>query len=307
MSTLARPVSANTPKPLALTTSDQPRPSSRSPWLLAWRRLRRNQLAVMGALIVLIFGGLALGADSLAPYGFNQFDFLHVEDDPSAAHFLGTDFDGRDVLTLIMYGARISFSVAMAVPLIIVLIGVPLGLIAGYVGGWVDSLLMRITDVMFAFPAFLFMVLLITTFGRGLGIIFLALGISSWPLMARVVRAQVMQLKENDYLLSARSIGTRPIGILVWHVLPNLAGSIVSTATLSIPGAIIAEAFLTYLNIGVEPATPSWGMMISDARESIFWHPTLILFPSLAITVLSLAFTFVGDGLRDALDPRQET
>ncbi len=307
MSTFAPSVSANTPKPLSLSIGEQPRPASRSPWMLAWRRLRRNQLAVVGALIVLIFGGLALSADSIAPYGFRQFDFLNSESDPSTAHFLGTDFVGRDVFTLIMYGARISFSVAMVVPLIIILIGVPIGLIAGYVGGWVDSLLMRITDVMFAFPAFLFMVLLITTFGRGLGIIFLALGISSWPLMARIVRAQVLQIKQNDYLLSARSIGTRPGGILLWHVLPNLAGSIVSTATLSIPGVIIAEAFLTYLDIGVEPDTPSWGMMISDARESIFWHPTLIMFPSLAITILALAFTFVGDGLRDALDPRQET
>jgi oligopeptide transport system permease protein len=181
---------------------------------------------------------------------------------------------------------------------------VPVWVISGYAGGWLDVVLMRFTDVIFAFPSFLFMVLIIATFGRNLWTIFAALGISAWPTMARIVRAETMRLKNADYILSAQAIGAKRHNIILTHVLPNLVGPVAVTATLSIPVAIMAEAFLTFLGIGVEPTIPSWGMLINDARESIFWHPTLILIPSLAISSLTLAFSFLGDGLRDALDPR---
>jgi oligopeptide transport system permease protein len=271
---------------------------------LAWQRLCRNQLALLGLLIVLFWVGLAIGADALAPYHYNQFDFNNVEQDPSVAHFLGTDFIGRDMLTLLMYGARIPIAIAIVVPLMVILMGVPIGVIAGYAGGWLDVVLMRFTDVFFAFPSFLFMVLVIATFGRNLWTIFAALGISAWPTMARLVRAEMMRLKNADYILSARAIGARRRKIIFTHMLPNLVGPVAVAATLAIPGVIMAEAFLTFLGIGIEPTIPSWGMIINDARESIFWHPVLVLIPSLAISSLTLAFSFLGDGLRDALDPR---
>ncbi len=299
-----QPISPSAPQPLTLRATNEPLVEARSQWRLAWQRLSRNQLALLGLIIILFWGGLAIGADALAPYRYDQLDLSSFEQDPSPIHFLGTDFVGRDMLTLIMYGARVSMAVAIVVPLMIIVIGVPVGLLAGYIGRQVDNVLMRLTDVFFAFPSFLFTVLVVATYGRSLWTIFLALGISAWPVMARIVRAEALQIKHNDYVLSAQAIGARPRTIILTHLLPNITGPVMVTATLSIPAAIMAEAFLTYLNIGVESTIPSWGMIINDARESIFWHPVLILFPSLAISSLTLAFSFVGDGLRDALDPR---
>lgn len=292
------------PQPLTLRTTGEPHVEAQSQWTQAWKRLSRNQLALLGVVIILFWGGLAIGADALAPYRYDQFDLSGFEQDPSTAHFLGTDFVGRDLLTLIMYGARVSLAVAVVVPLMIVVIGVPIGLLAGYAGPRADNLLMRLTDIFFAFPSFLFTVLIIATYGRSLWTIFLALGISAWPSMARVVRAEALQIKQTDYVLSARASGARPRDIILSHLLPNIVGPVMVTATMSIPGVIMAEAFLSYLNIGVEPTIPSWGMIINDAQESIFWHPVLVLIPSLAISSLTLAFSFLGDGLRDALDPR---
>ncbi len=275
-----------------------------SPWAQAWQRYRRNQLALLGLLILLFYIGLALGADALAPYDYHNSNFADFELDPSHAHFMGTDFIGRDVLTLMIYSTRVSLTIGVIVPLLIILIGVPIGVVAGYAGGRLDSLLMRITDIMFAFPALLFVVLMITTFGRSLWVIFMALGVSSWPLMARVVRGEMLHIKQADYLLSARAIGARPLGIISKHILPNMVGIVAVTATLSVPTAIIAEAMLTFLGLGIEHSTPTWGAMIDDARAAIFWHPLLTIFPSLAISSLTLACAFIGDGLRDALDPR---
>jgi oligopeptide transport system permease protein len=279
----------------------------RSPWASAWARLRRNQLALIGLLVVISWIGLAISADAIAPYSPTQFDFADFEQDASRAHLLGTDFIGRDMFTLILYGSRVSVAVAIIVPVIIMGVGVTVGVLAGYAGGRVDNLLMRFTDTMFAFPSFLFMVIMVTTFGRNMGTIFLALGVSSWPTMARIVRAEVLQIKNTEYVASARAIGAKPRHIILTHFIPNLVGPVMVTAAMSIPAAIATEAFLTFLGIGVEPSTPSWGMIINDAQTSIFWHPTLILFPSLAISSLTLAFSFLGDGLRDALDPRLES
>lgn len=303
MSTFSRSME-ETPHPVSLTISRSPRVELVSHWTLAWRRLKKNQLAVMGLFVVLFHIGLALGADALAPYSFHKYNFAVYEQDPTREYFLGTDYLGRDVFTLLMYGARVSLSVAIVVPAMIVLIGVPVGLVAGFAGGRVDSLLMRVTDVMFAFPSLLFLVLIVSVFGRSLWTIFIALGIASWPSMARIVRGQTFQIKHAEYVLGARAIGVKRLGILWQHVLPNIVGPVAVTATLSIPQAIMNEAMLTFLGLGIEPATPSWGMMINQAREAIFWHPLLLIFPSVAISSLTLAMTFIGDGLRDALDPR---
>lgn len=294
----------NTSAPLTIKPETLP---LRSPWALAWARLRRNQLALLGLFVVIGWVGLAISADAIAPYSPTQLDFAGYEQDASTAHLLGTDFIGRDLFTLILYGARVSTAVAVVVPLMIVLIGGAVGVLAGYAGGWIDNWLMRFTDAMFAFPSFLFMVLIVSTFGRSLWTIFLALGISAWPAMARIVRAQVLQIKQTEYIVSARALGATPQHIILTHFLPNLVGPVLVTAAMSIPAAVTAEAFLAFLGIGIESTTPSWGNLINDAQPSIFWHPTLILFPALAISSLTLAFSFLGDGLRDALDPRMES
>ena len=304
ISPLSRPPDIANPdraRPLVLAAESV---ALRSPWALAWTRLRRNQLALIGLLVVIGWIGLAIGADAIAPYSVSQFNFADFEQDASRAHLLGTDFLGRDLFSLILYGSRVSVAVAVVVPLIIVVVGVTVGVLAGYAGGWVDNVLMRFTDAIFAFPSFLFMVLIISTFGRNLWTIFLALGVSAWPTMARMVRAEVLQIKHTEYIASARAIGAKPHHIILTHFIPNLVGPVMVTAAMSIPAAVASEAFLTFLGIGVEPSTPSWGMIINDAQTSIFWHPTLILFPALAISSLTLAFSFLGDGLRDALDPR---
>ena len=293
--------SKDTAQPLVLSKESIP---LQSQWVLAWARLRRNQLALLSLCVVIGWIGLAISADAIAPYSPTQLDFADFEQDASRSHFLGTDFIGRDMFTLILYGARISVAVSIIVPLIIVAFGVTVGVLAGYTGGQIDNLLMRFTDIMFAFPSFLFMVLIISTFGRNMWTIFLALGVSAWPSMARIVRAEVLQIKQTEYVASARSLGAQPRHIVFTHFIPNLVGPVIVTAAMSIPAVVASEAFLTYLGIGIEPSIPSWGMIINDAQTSIFWHPTLILFPSLAISSLTLAFSFLGDGLRDALDPR---
>jgi len=293
------------PKPIVLVGAT-PVIVRSSAWQ-AWDRFSRSPLALLGSVIILGWLWVALSADTLAPYRYSAFDFSNSQSDPSIEHFLGTDLDGRDELTLLLYGSRISIAVAISVPLMSLVIGVPIGLLAGYRGGFVDDVLMRFTDGMFAFPSLLFMVLIISTFGRNLWTILLSLGIASWPVVARLVRGQARQIKELDYVLCARSLGARPFQIIRAHLLPNLIGPVMVMVTLSIPTAVAAEAFLTYVGLGVEPSIPSWGMMINNAKDGILWHPALILFPALAVSSLTLAFSFLGDGLRDALDPKGST
>jgi len=223
---------------------------------------------------------------------------------PSAAHLLGTDELGRDTLSRLMFGARISLTIGILVQGIYVLIGGTIGLIAGYAGGRVDNLLMRFTDIWFAFPDLLFVLVLVSVFSPSLLSIFVAIGIVNWVGLARLVRAQVLSIKEKEFVESARAVGSSHFKIVLRHLVPNALGPIIVTLTFGIPAAIFLEAALSYIGVGIQPPTPSWGVMIQDGYQAIYAAPSQVLFPGIAIAITMLSFSFIGDGLRDALDPR---
>jgi len=285
---------------------------ARSLWGDAWVRLRRNKLSLLGAAILFVLIIVALAAPVIAPYPYdktvrdpqtkktirNQFYF------PWAEHPFGTDDLSRDEFSRVIYGTSISLSVGLVSQLIVLGIGIPIGLIAGYYGRWVDMLLMRITDIMYAFPTVLFAVVILASLGPSLGNIYLAIGFTFWPPMARLVRSQVLSLKEKEYIEAAQAIGVPPWRIMFTGILPNALGPIIVAATFGIPFAILIEAFLSFIGIGVPPPQPSWGAMIARGRDQIRSEPYLVLFPSAALALTLFAFNFFGDGLRDALDPR---
>ncbi|MHB8645656.1 MAG: ABC transporter permease [Thermomicrobiales bacterium] len=286
---------------------------SRGLWSDAWRRLRKNKLSVAGLIVIGLLALIAIFAPLLAPYNYRDVVHSgHTNAGPGAAGLLGADNLGRDILSRLLYGARISLSVGLVVQVVVVGIGIPLGAVAGYFGGWVDSLISRLIDIMYAFPTLLLIVLLssalrespLKQFLGGLFIIFIAIGLSSWVGDARLMRGQIISLKGREYVEAARSIGATSARILWKHLIPNALGPILVSVTFGIPGAIFAEAALSYLGIGVIPPTPSWGAMINEGYPAIFYSPTQVLLPGLAIAITMLSFTFLGDGLRDALDPR---
>ncbi len=297
------------------THSDLPfsQKKTRGLWSDAWRRLRKNRLALAGLVIIGALTVIAILAPLLAPYGYRDVVHSgHTNAGPGQAGLLGADNLGRDVLSRLLYGARISLSVGLVVQLVVVLVGVPLGAIAGYFGGWIDTLISRLIDIMYAFPTLLLIVLLSAALREspikqllgGLFIIFIAIGLSSWVGDARLMRGQIISLKDREYVEAARALGARPGRILWKHLIPNALGPILVSVTFGIPGAIFAEAALSYLGIGVIPPTPSWGAMINDGQQAIFYSPTQVIFPGIAIALTMLSFTFLGDGMRDALDPR---
>ncbi len=288
---------------------------NRGLWSDAWRRLRKNRLAVAGLIIIAVLALIAIFAPLLAPYGYQDVVHSgHTNAGPGAAGVLGADNLGRDVLSRLLYGARISLSVGLVVQLVVVIVGVPLGAIAGYLGGWVDTLISRLIDIVYAFPTLLLIVLLSAALREspikqllgGLFIIFIAIGLSSWVGDARLMRGQIISLKDREYVEAARALGAGPGRILWKHLIPNALGPILVSVTFGVPGAIFAEAALSYLGIGVIPPTPSWGAMIYDGQQAIFYSPTQVIFPGIAIALTMLSFTFLGDGLRDALDPRNK-
>jgi ABC-type dipeptide/oligopeptide/nickel transport system permease subunit len=270
----------------------------------ALRRLARNRLALAGGVVVILLCLLALLADVLAPYPYQKTNFGRLTEGPSRDHPLGTDHLGRDLLSRLIHGARISMLVGLGAQVIIVLIGVPIGAVAGYLGGRVDLLLTRFIDVMYAFPRLLFVILIMSMLGAGLANIFIAIGLTGWVGMARQTRAQVLALKQTDFVEAARALGAGGTRGLLRHVMPNSLTPIVVAMTLGIPEAIFTEAALSFIGVGINPPTPSWGQMVGDGQQYLrsAWH--LCVFPSIAIAVTMLAFSFLGDGVRDALDPR---
>lgn len=310
MTDIARPTSSANRPPvrsgrIATLRKPEPRTAIRSTWYDAWLRFQRNTLAVFGLFLIVCYFGLAIGADALAPYSFSKFDFNQMSSEPTYEHFLGTDSLGRDMLSLIMYGSRVSMAVGLIVPTAALIIGLPIGIVAGYVGGRVDALLMRFTDAVMSLPSILLTMVLVVTFGRTLWTVIFALSILNWPQLTRIVRIETMRLRNTEFVLGARAIGASPKQIILDHILPNLMGPIVVTTAILIPTMIVEEATLTFLNIGVEvSAVPSWAQLIRSEYQGLFSRPTLVLMPALAISFLTLAFSFVGDGLRDALDPR---
>jgi oligopeptide transport system permease protein len=241
---------------------------------------------------------------------------LHVLQDPlkqhvensdagfSRQHLLGTDILGRDMLSRVMHGARISLSIGLIVQVIYLAIGGSIGLISGYVGGRIDNLLMRFVDIWYAFPDLLFLLVVVAVFKPSLFVIFGAIGIIGWVDLARLIRGQVLSLKEKEFVEGARAAGSGPGKIILRHLLPNTLGPIIVSLTFGIPRAIFLEATLSYLGVGIPPPTPSWGVMIQDGYQSIFAYPHQVLVPALALAITMLSFSFIGDGLRDAIDPR---
>jgi peptide/nickel transport system permease protein len=275
----------------------------------AIRRLRKNKLAVAGLIWIAIVVLIAVTADLWAPYWLGDpiaIDTTTVAEDslqpPSLDHPFGTDKLGRDIASRIVYGSRVSLVVGVVAVFIMVVIGLVTGAIAAYYGGLWDSFIMRTADVFFAFPYILFAVALIAVMGKGFQNVFIAIGILGWPSIARVFRSSILGIKKNEYVDAARAMGASTTRILSRHLMPNSISPIIVYATMSIGGAILTEAALSFLGMGVQPPQPSWGLMLSDARAYMFTAPWLMIYPGLAILTTVLAFVLLGDGLRDALD-----
>ncbi len=270
-------------------------------WL---RSLWRDKKAVIGLCVLVVLVAGALTASHIAPYDPNAQDFEFLES-PSSTHWLGTDDLGRDLFSRIVYGARISIFVGLSTVLLASVIGVVLGLLAGYYGGWLDNLIMRYIDLQWAFPNFIIAVYLVAVFGTGLTNVVVAITLAFLDDFARVVRSMVLSIREEDYIMAARSIGASDGRILVWHILPNTTAPVIVQATVSVSYAILAEAGLSFLGLGVQPATPTWGLILSDARTFFSRAWWLAVFPGLAITVTVLSTNFFGDALRDIFDVRE--
>ncbi|HYO30559.1 MAG TPA: ABC transporter permease [Thermomicrobiales bacterium] len=277
----------------------------RGPWRLAFERLRRTKLALLGALIVVVVALLAVFADAVAPYGENEIDLFNITAQPSAEHRLGTDELGRDELTRLIYGGRVSLLVGVAAALLSAAIGIVVGAVAGYRGGWVDAALMRFVDVMLAFPAIFLLLILFSIHGSSVGGVILFLGLFSWMWLARIIRGEFLSLKQRDFVEAARSIGVPGGRIVLRHLLPNVVAAIVVATTQNVAYAMLAEATLSFLGFGVPPETATWGNMLNAARPNYTTVPMLAIAPGLTLTLTVLAINFVGDGLRDALDPRR--
>jgi ABC-type dipeptide/oligopeptide/nickel transport system permease subunit len=279
------------------------RPRHRWPVL---RRLLANRSACVGALFVLLLIVLAVFAPLVAPRGYTAQDYDNLRIPPNTTYWLGTDNAGRDMWARVVYGGRISLFVGVAVQVISLLVGLPLGLIAGYFGGRIDNFVMRVVDVLYAFPTLLFAILLMSWLGPGLNNILVALSLTGWLTLCRVVRAQTLSLRERDFIEASRALGVPSWRIVLKHILPNTWSLVITTVSFGIPQAMLAEASLSFIGIGIMPPTPSWGQMVSDNILYIrsAWH--LALFPSLALGLTLLAFTSFGDGLRDAFDPRSQ-
>jgi oligopeptide transport system permease protein len=273
-------------------------------WGDAWIRLRRNKLAMAGGAFIILLSLVAIFAPFITHYTFAQQNYNEILEGPSGKHWMGTDQLGRDTFARLIYGARTSLAVGIFTQFIVICIGLPIGAIAGYAGGRVDNYIMRFVDVMYAFPDILLIILLRSILGGSIYMIFLAIGLVAWVNISRLVRGQILSLKSRDFVSAARAMGGMGRYITFRHLLPNSLGPVIVSITFNIPRAIFTEAALSYIGIGVRPPTPSWGAMIQDGFNLIFSKPYMLLFPAIALALLMLAFTFLGDGLRDALDPR---
>ncbi len=298
---------------------------STSLWSDAWRRLVRNRAAVISLVYVVLLVLVALFAGALAPYAFDRQDLDQTDLGPMPAHLLGTDNLGRDLFSRLVFGSRISLAVALVDVFIVLAVGVPLGLVAGFFGRWIDTLVMRTVDVLLAFPGLLLVIVVITYLravldqpegavlavigaldrvSGGLLGVFIALGLVSWLTVARLVRGQVLSLKEKEFVEAARMVGARNARIMVRHLLPNTLAPVIVAATFGIPGAITTEAGLSFLGLGVRPPLPSWGILIAEGVRTMRAFPHELIFPAGILAITLICFNFLGDGLRDALDPR---
>lgn len=277
---------------------------SLSYWKNCWFRLKKDKMAMFGLTVIIIMTLLAIIVPMVSPYSYDQTDFTQMLKWPSKAHLFGTDKMGRDIFVRTMYGARISLTIGFTAAAINMVIGVFYGGIAGYVGGMTDMVMMRIVDILSGIPSLLYLILIMMFMGNTIQSILLAMCLTFWITTARMVRGQILTLREQDFALAAKVCGQTRWQILVQHLIPNCMGSIIVTVTFLIPQAIFQEAFLSFLGIGISVPKASWGTLANDAIEYLFSYPYQMLFPALAISVTIFALNFIGDGLRDALDPR---
>lgn len=271
-----------------------------------WPRLQRNRLAMAGGIIVLLLLLLSIFAPVLAPQNPNEINAWQVLSPPSWQHWFGTDELGRDVFSRVLFGARISLKVGLVAIGIAVLLGSVVGLVAGYYGGWVDTVLMRLVDIMLCFPAFFLILAIITFLEPSIWYIMAVIGLTGWMGVARLVRAETLIIREMDYITAARCSGASDVRIILRHILPNALSPVLVAATLGVAGAILTESALSFLGIGVQPPTPSWGNILTSGKDYIEFAWWLSLFPGLAILITVLAYNLLGEGIRDALDPRTD-
>lgn len=273
-------------------------------WQDAFVRLRKNKLAMLGCYILLFMLIIAIFTPLLAPYSYESQNLDLGASPPSSQHWLGTDVLGRDQLTRIMYGSRISLMVGFIATAVALCIGVLWGTIAGFIGGRTDAIMMRIVDVLYALPFTIFIILLTVIFGRSILLLFLAIGAVEWLTMARIVRGQVITLKQQEFIEAATSIGLTRWVIMIRHIIPNILGPIIVYTSLTIPSVILLESFLSFLGLGIQPPQSSWGSLISYGVETMEEYPWLLIYPGLTLSITLFSLNFFGDGLRDALDPK---
>jgi oligopeptide transport system permease protein len=287
----------------------------RSLWTDAARRLLRNRAAIVSVVVLTIITLLAIFAPLLSPYAFSQQDYSLINCAPNwwsdstacnagGDHWFGTDGLGRDLFVRVLYGARVSLAVGFIATMVSLVIGVLYGAVAGYVGGRIDTLMMRFVDVLYSLPFIFFVIILIVVFDRNFFLLFVAIGAVEWLTMARIVRGQTLSIKQKEFIEAARAGGVGTAGIIVRHIIPNVLGPVVVYVTLTIPAVILAESFLSFLGLGIQEPLTSWGVLIADGTGDIENHTWLLLFPAAFMTVTLFCFNFIGDGLRDALDPK---
>jgi len=270
----------------------------------ALRRLRKNKMAIAGLFVLIFLIVIALLTPWIAPYSYDGQDLALGVTSPSQQHWLGTDALGRDQLTRVMYGSRVSLAVGFIATAVALLIGVLWGATAGFLGGRADAIMMRIVDVLYALPFTIFIILLTVIFGSSMLLLFLAIGAVEWLTMARIVRGQVLTIKRQEFVEAAVSMGFSPWQIISRHLIPNVLGPIIVYTTLTIPSVILLESFLSFLGLGIQPPQSSWGSLISAGVETMEEFPWLLIFPGLTLSITLFSLNFLGDGLRDALDPR---
>ena len=273
-------------------------------WQDAWIKLSKNYLALLGLAVLVLLVVISLLTPWIAPYSYSAQNLDIGATAPSLQHWFGTDIFGRDMLTRIMYGGRVSLMVGFVATGVALVIGILWGAIAGFYGGRIDALMMRIVDILYALPFMIFIVLLMVVFGRNILLLFLAIGAVEWLTMARIVRGQVMSLRHQEFVEAANSLGLSQWTIIRRHIIPNTLGPVIVYTTLTIPSVMLLEAFLSFLGLGIQPPESSWGLLISYGVETMEEYPWLLVFPGIALSLTLFALNFLGDGLRDALDPR---
>lgn len=312
-----KPVGINTPEEeRAQAPKEGSKPAhaaTRTMWGDAWNRLRRNKLAIAAVVWIVFMIIIALTADLWASQMLGSPTAINTATmssnsrlPPTLEHPFGTDTLGRDVLSRVVYGSRISLAVGVLATAISTVIGLVMGAISAYYGGWIDTLIMRLADIFLAFPYILFVIAMLAVIGPGIQNVFIAIGVLGWPSIARVFRSAILSVKSNDFVDAARSMGASDVRIIARHIFPNSIASIVVYSTMNIGGAILTEASLSYLGMGIIPPDPSWGVMIQDGQAYLASQPWLMIMPGLAILTTVLAFTLLGDGLRDALDVKMK-